>query len=695
MPIDDRQIGKYLIKILYPEDQVNGTGFMCHPDGYALTCYHVIKPHVLENYRLNIIYQDVEYETEICLGYSSEDADIAVIYVPNLPPDVNYLPLDVHGRFKINEELYSFGYPQNNYFKKTGIPSSFSVSGSARIDNTACYLIKGLSVENIGVGYSGSPVIHKESDKVIGLISHNYKKTQAFMVPLDGLFDQCPFLKDYHDIFRKINEMAAEKAANELDKKLQQDKIIPLELECGIVKEKEPDKNEREGRAKEWDHSRQWDTFEVSQLFKELNSYILSSSVGAGKTTFLYWLAGEIIKKNSLIPVSVTCSDFEDMKTWDDLRSHLISTYHDKDNKYINKSDLEYYFDYHYDNGRCVFLFDGLDQIKKNGYSELVKTILKVFKGSYTIITSRPSSVIFFDTDADIIFLRLKSFSVSQQKEYFNGYYERAKELSVYASDLISVPMLAHMVKPLILANKDKDIPNRTELYDRFINYIIMKHSPNDEVAAENFGKTDKVKAALNHVAFKSLNLIDPEIQKVSISHHDESLFSISVDDITTFGLVNKIIERGDINERCLFFTHQSFQEYFAAQYICENEERINKAIDEMWSSKWKEVIKFLCGFKGIKIIEKIYSKKDNAIHSRLFMAVACLPETIETNTELRSEIIKRLKELTNQHPFERPAIHSLVSMGEIRYVEGLLTNKDYEVRSSTIKALVELKDVI
>ncbi len=38
---------QYVQKILQPDkEEINGTGFFCHPGGYILTCYHVIEPHL-------------------------------------------------------------------------------------------------------------------------------------------------------------------------------------------------------------------------------------------------------------------------------------------------------------------------------------------------------------------------------------------------------------------------------------------------------------------------------------------------------------------------------------------------------------------------------------------------------------------------------------------------------------------------
>ena len=39
----------YLVKILWSDKEtINSTGFFCHPDGYILTCYHVIEPYLKE-----------------------------------------------------------------------------------------------------------------------------------------------------------------------------------------------------------------------------------------------------------------------------------------------------------------------------------------------------------------------------------------------------------------------------------------------------------------------------------------------------------------------------------------------------------------------------------------------------------------------------------------------------------------------
>ena len=81
MSVGIGDLEQYVLKILQPEKkETNGTGFFCHPDGYILTCYHVIQPHLNAGKNdVNVIYRDKEHQARICEEYSIEDADIAVL----------------------------------------------------------------------------------------------------------------------------------------------------------------------------------------------------------------------------------------------------------------------------------------------------------------------------------------------------------------------------------------------------------------------------------------------------------------------------------------------------------------------------------------------------------------------------------------------------------------------------------------
>ena len=684
-----RDIERYLLKILQPEkEEINGTGFFCHPDGYILTCYHVIEPHLNAGKTdVHVIYQGERHRAKICNEYCIEGADIAVLKLFEPLPSLKYLPLDVYDLWGIKDEIYGFGYPLG-YFKESGIGINGSVGGPTRHEGIGVVQIIGLNISNVSPGYSGAPVLNVKNEKVIGLIYARYEPTQAFFVPLAKLLQRWQELKEFHDVFKKIRSKLAQKAKEELDKKLRGSRFIPLNLECGTIPEK-PEEEERE-RTSEWAHGREWQDFDLKTLPSFSKSYILSSSVGTGKTTFLYWLVTELVSKD-VVPIFMTCAEFERINPggWNDLRKQLtLSFNHD-----FLEEDIENFFDTYFRREELFFLFDGLDQIKGDDYLNLAKTIFNITSRNHVIISSRPSSVISFESERDISFLRLKPFSAEDEKQYFADDYEKARSVSRVAPDLTRIPMLASMVKILIREGKATNIFTRADIYSRFLDHIIYHHDPNIPLSSQKVQQTEDIKKALKRISFDALNLKKPQIQKISISIYSQKDFRIPVDDLPRFGLVNLVLETADSTQHSLFFSHQSFQEFLAAQYIDEDKERIERVIDEMWSPRWKEVIRFLAGIRGQEIVDMIYSQKDNIIHSQLFLAAECLAEVRDVSGEIKEEINSKIRDLIKIEPFRIDVISALRSLGDIIGLKLLLSDEDGDVRRAALMALTKLKD--
>ncbi len=689
MSVEIRDLEQYLLKILQPdEEKINGTGFFCHPAGYILTCYHVIEPHLnaCKN-EVNVIYKGEKHRTQIYKEYCIKDADIAVLKLIEPLESLKYLPLDVHDLWNIEDKIYSFGYPVG-CFSEPGIDIKGSVGGRTIVEGISVIHISGLNLSEIDIGYSGAPVLNLKNEKVIGLINARYKKIHAFFVPLKILLDQWEEIKDFHDVFTKIRSKIAQTAQEQLNKRLRDSRFIPLNLECGAI----PEKPEEKEQARGWAYGRKWEDFEFKTLPSSQRSYILSSSVGTGKTTFFYWLVTQLIN-TATVPIFMPCAEFEraNPQNWNELKKQLTS---DFNQDFL--VDIESFFDTNFHNKKILFLFDGLDQIKGGDYSNLAKTIFKIASHNSVIVSSRPSSVISLESERDLLFLRLKPFSAEDEKLYFVDDYEKARSISRFAPDLIRIPMLAYMVKTLINEGKATDIFNRADIYKRFLDHIIYRHDLN--VPLSSFPcvqKTKDIEKALRRISFDALNLKEPQIQKISISFYLERDFGIPVDELARFGLVNLILERGDTIQHSLFFTHQSFQEFLAAQYCDEHEELIERVINEMWSPKWKEVIIFLAGIRGQEIVEKIYSKdkKDNIIYSRLFLAAECLAEVGDVRRGIKEEINRKVRELIKIEPFRIDAISALRFVGDITCLKLLLRDSDSLVRRDAVNALAVLKD--
>jgi len=682
-------LSPYLVKILLPnKETINGTGFFCHPEGYILTCYHVIEPHLNKN-EVSIIYKDIRCQAKISKEYCLKKPDIAILKPTEGLASVSYLPLDVHERWSIDDRIYSFGYPKG-YFQELGVSINGAIGGPTTIDSTNIIKITGLDLEEVNPGYSGAPILHLRTNKVIGLMNARYKPHQAFFVPLKELLKCWPEIKDFHDVFKKIKLELAKEAEEKLKEKLKETPFIPLSLEEGTIIEKPPGKKQlKEERV----YGREWKVFDLSKLFPPAKSYILSSDAGTGKTTFFCWLTKELVNKTDTVPVFMTCAEFEEKNAdnWRAVKEKLVGDYA----QIFLKTDLEDFFDTYSKHQKIIFLFDGLDQISSGKYLDLTKRIFKIASFQKVVISSRPSAVVPMETEPNITFLRLKPFSLEAQKEYFGEHYEEASRLSALAPDLSCIPMLAYMVRMLIRENRAQGVLTRTDIYKRFVDHVIYHHDPNRPISTQEHQLTYDIKETLKCLSFRALALEEPQIQKISIALYNQCKTnpSLSVDDLSRFGLVNLILETGDITRPYLFFTHQSFQEFLAALYLHGQQSLIQSVINQMWHPKWIPVIKFLTGLMGEEIINRMYPgpEADCVIHAKLFLASECADELREISNGLRKKIVNNLKNLLRITPFETQAIYALGKIGDISEIKFLLGADRWFKRRAALITLYRL----
>ena len=115
-----------------------------------------------------------------------------------------------------------------------------------------------------------------------------------------------------------------------------------------------------------------------------------------------------------------------------------------------------------------------------------------------------------------------------------------------------------------------------------------------------------------------------------------------------------------------MFFTHQSFQEFLAAQYAWEKPEAKNQVIGEMWQPRWREVLKFLVWLdESGEMLRAIYPgpDMDNVLYSRLFLAAQCLSEDIRGETAFSREVFDGLMDLAVKPPFISQAVTALIRL--------------------------------
>jgi HEAT repeat protein len=471
-------------------------------------------------------------------------------------------------------------------------------------------------------------------------------------------------------------------------------------MEVGTIRQSsqnaEIDESEGFRRPKIYDHNRTWKFISTDSLFKQSSSlYILSVDAGCGKTTFLRYMQAQLLKDGKFTAVFLDAFQLEKWNAEKDfdfvemLANHVKMTISaDRVKGFLGRFLKE----------NIILLIDGLDQIKTGGseYESLADQVLASM-GKNVIMASRPSAVLNLENNNKYTFLRLLPFDINDQKNYFKDKFERARQLSQKAPHLIAIPMLAQMVRTLIEDKQDQGINNRTELYEKFINHIFMEYRHGKTKLSPD--ERTLIRQNLRKIAYDALAKKEPDIQIIPLDIcYDKIHFAIVGkygEFLAKSGLVNLIVDRSEgKNKDSLFFTHQSFQEYLAAEYVAKDDDRVQKVLSEKWNPKWKEVIKFLAGIKGQEIIQNVFEEKDNCINSNLCLCAELVPET-NLDAELEDKIWQKAKKIFDR-PINRRNLKYLafVNLNSVYVIDKLVADLSHG-NFQVLFAFVELKDKI
>jgi hypothetical protein len=316
-----------------------------------------------------------------------------------------------------------------------------------------------------------------------------------------------------------------------------------------------------------------------------------------------------------VLPLLLTC---EEACTYDDfaaLRRRWIDCY---DGRFL-PVDLGYVIDV----GCLCLLCDGLDQVETQAVRDYLKAAKHTFalgRENLVLIASRPSATMVLQHWHEVVFLRLQPFSEADQEVYFGREgYKKARRLFEMSPNMACVPMLAYMVQSLIDQGEANGVTTRTELYGRYLDYTIRRHETNRAFSLQNRSARESILKALGLLAYRALMEEPPQIQRIDARLYDslKQECGAAYEALPQFGLVN-LVERGD---ESLNFTHRSYQEYLAARHAYTSDEVIRGILKESWKPKWDVVIRFMAGLKGESTIQNILVKRDDIIHSNLFLS--------------------------------------------------------------------------
>ncbi|GEM_PF-6617097 len=195
---------EYSVQI-YVNGKFSGTGFCVLPDGYLLTCWHVIdlkqeqSIQEVQSHTIEILTKTGEAPRKASFveEWSSREQDIAVLKI-----NAHGIPVVPLGEdYRVGDTVYAFGFQR---FR--------AEDGSYRGDSAAGVIeglsfkeaVKGIERELIKVkdfdvllGMSGAPIWNDRTGCVVGIVVisyNNYKMGRA--IPVSVVFDKWKGLKE-------------------------------------------------------------------------------------------------------------------------------------------------------------------------------------------------------------------------------------------------------------------------------------------------------------------------------------------------------------------------------------------------------------------------------------------------------------------------------------------------------------------
>ncbi len=402
---------------------------------------------------------------------------------------------------------------------------------------------------------------------------------------------------------------------------------------------------------KAFGQNRNWERYNWRELLNSKDIFILSSDLGAGKTTFLRFLQKTALQDTRRIPIF---AEAEDVKKWDYTdKDSFINCLSKKLQPWVRKTQAVGFLKKHLGND-LLLLVDGLDQISGVGttYSDVLDKLLSAVDNNL-IVTTRPFAVTDYEAKTEVTFIRLKPFSLRAQKKYFSEKFERACQVCKNDLNLLGEPILAYMVRTLIERKLDRNIKNRADLYKEYLDYIFTKYKHGTYIPSRQLRRETRL--ALGKISYDAIACAQIDPQKISLDFcrqciSDLKLKEMRIDDLPRCGFTKFIIDVNSASEEFLSFNHKSYQEYLAAEWANMDDANLSFIFENCHSMLWDETIRFLTGMRGKEIIMRLCSAAKDDFRVLVLADKYCKETYVDDRT--RKTIAEKMACLinTNDH---------------------------------------------
>ncbi len=354
---------------------------------------------------------------------------------------------------------------------------------------------------------------------------------------------------------------------------------------------------------------------------KSYQKLIIWGKPGAGKTTFLKYLsmhsATELGKE--LIPIFISLkawADEEDNADLIDVVTREFIRCVPEPTQLVQELLVQ---------GRCLILLDGFDEVveaESNRIYRSINTFIEQFSKNRFVLTCRSGAsdytfeyfteveMTHFDENQVMLFVQ-KWFESCQEpklKEKFLAQLEKNSSIK----ELTNSPLLLTML--CLVFEDNYDLPkNRYLLFDEAVNILLRKWDASRRIDRSLINKLNLPYRRKIHLigklAYEAFNQEPPKYfwykseLEDSIQNYIKNIPEMAHETLLNESLgVLKTIEanHGLLAQQAkdvYSFSHQSFREYFVANYVVENSKVLDEVITQhLTKRQWQEVFLMIAG---------------------------------------------------------------------------------------------------
>lgn len=404
---------------------------------------------------------------------------------------------------------------------------------------------------------------------------------------------------------------------------------------------------------------------------------------GSGKTTLLSYLALTFARrlhyerlgfKEELLPVLVPLRNIVRVLTGGESESIGLANYLEEYYQRLDLAPPEDFFEKRLRDGKCLVLFDGLDEVadevERLRVAEWVDQQVAVYPDNRYILTSRIAGYEKAELANDFSVLEVQAFLEEDVRRFCENWC-LAVQTEVQGQDNETVRRKARVdAQDLIAAIEGNSAIQKLAVNPLLLSIIALVHhyraalpSRRVELYSECMdvllGYWDKAKGLPSYLTPHQKRAV---LQPIALAMHKAQQRFIDYDSLKAWmevqlpkvGGESRMAEQflQDIKERSgvllesetnqYAFSHLSFQEYLTAMELLKTgkESELVAYADETW---WHEIIRLYAGLKdATSIIESLIASGSPPL---LILAGNCLIDAEQVDESTRGKAVRRLEE--------------------------------------------------